>query len=124
MSGLRLTPEEQRAVCEDLLAIEQADRLDELADLRRRMLFDLRTPHVWQQIATDRLARQASNFIGGSPGYWREAAAAALGSPSRVGVCIEAVCRVADDVRWQEPKPAPEQPRHRATLGSRKRGGR
>jgi hypothetical protein len=126
MNYVRLTPEQRQAVCEDLLAIEQEGMLSRLAALRLRMLREHRSPNVWQQIDEDRLARQASNFIGGSPNYWRSAAAAALGIRSRVDVCIEAVCQVADDVRWQEPEPEPahEQPRHRATLGSRKRGGR
>jgi hypothetical protein len=124
MNYVRLTPEQRQEVCEDLLAIEQAGLLDRLAAVRLRMLREHRTPNVWQQIAEDRLARQASSLVGGTPNYWRDAAAAALGIRSRVDVCIEAVCQVADDVRWQEPEPAREKPQYRATLNSRKRGGR
>jgi hypothetical protein len=130
MNYVRLTPEQQRSVCEDLLAIEEAGMLSRLAAVRQRMLREHRGASAWEQVAIDHLTKQASNLIGGTRGYWREAAAAALGIPSWAEVCIEAVCRVADDVRWQErepepaPEPAREKPRYRATLGSRKRGGR
>jgi hypothetical protein len=49
-----------------------------------------------------------------------------LGIPLRSDVCVEAVCRVADDVRMQgKPQTGPERtiPRARFTL-SKKRGGR
>jgi hypothetical protein len=128
MNYVRLTPQEQRAVCEDLLDIEEAGLLPRLATLRLRMLREHRSPSPWEQVAIDHLAEQASSLIGGSRGYWREAAAAALGIPSRSEVGIEAVCRVAEDVeRWREPQreePRQAAPRHRATLSSRKRGGR
>jgi hypothetical protein len=129
MNYVRLTPEQQRAVCEDLLAIEEAGLLPRLAVVRQRMLREHRGADAWEQVAIDHLTKQASSLIGGSRGYWREAAAAALGIESPADVCIEAVCRVAEDVeRWQEPQQAaPRQqatPRHRVTLGSRKRGGR
>jgi hypothetical protein len=128
MNFVRLNPEQQRAVCEDLLAIEDAGLLPRLATVRRQMLREHRGASAWEQVAIDHLAKQASNLIGGSRGYWRDAAAAALGIPMPSDVCIEAVCQVADDVRWQEPErepePAREKTRYRATLGSRKRGGR
>lgn len=129
MSGMRLTPEQQKAVCEDLLAIKQADRLRELNSLRRQMLSEHRSPIVWQQIAANQLAHMASSFIGGSPDCWRDAAAAAVGICCRVDVCVEAVCRVADDVRrHEEPERREEQrqaaPRARLSIGSRKRGRR
>jgi hypothetical protein len=128
MNYVRLTPEQQRAVCEDLLAIEEAGLLPRLAVVRLRMLREHRSASPWEQVAIDGLAIQASSLIGGSRGYWREAAAAALGIPSRSDVCIEAVCQVAEDVeRWKEPHREESRqaaPRHRATLGGRKRGGR
>jgi hypothetical protein len=53
---------------------------------------------------------------------------AALGMPSRVDLCIEAVCQVADDLnragKPAEPAPAEAPIRHRVTVGNRKRGGR
>ena len=123
---LRLTPEKQRAICEDLLAIEEAGLLSRRAAVRSQMLREHRPGSHWEQVAIDHLAKQAWSLIGGTRGYWREAAAAAFGVPSLSDVCIEAVCQVADDVRWQEPEPEPtrEKPRHRVTLNSRKRGGR
>jgi hypothetical protein len=128
MNFLRLTPEQRQAVCEDLLAIERAGRLPDVWAVRRCMLRDFRPASPWEQVAADRLAREASNICGGNLAQWRDAAAAALGLPSRAAVGIEAVCQVADDLRWQEPErepePASEKPRHRATLNSRKRGGR
>jgi hypothetical protein len=130
MNYVNLTPEQRQAVCEDLLTIEAAGCWEAMVSLRLRLLREHRPPTVWQQIDEDRLANAASRLIGGTPNYWRSAAAAALGIRSRSDVCIEAVCHVADDVRWQErePEPAPEpsreKPRYRATLGSRKRGGR
>jgi hypothetical protein len=122
MNGSWLTSDEQRRVCEDLLLIEQVGRMEDVWSLRRQMLRDHRPPEVWMQIVIDRLAKQAASLIGGSPGCWREAAAAALGAGSRVDVCIEAVCRVAEDVRWREPQPKP--PVARLSINSRKRGGR
>ncbi len=126
MNCMRLTPEQRQSICEDLLAIEESGRLPEVWELRRQMLRDCRPVSPWQQVAADRLAREASNICGGGLAQWWEAAAAALGFPSRAAVGIEAICQVADDVRWQAtaPEPAREPPRHRATLGSRKRGGR
>jgi hypothetical protein len=122
MNYVRLSPEEQRRVCEDLLAVEQADRLDELVALRRQMLSEHRPAVVWQQIAADRLAREASSLIGGPLWMWRDAAAAAVGITSRADVCIEAVCRVAEDVQWKEPQRAA--PPARLSIGNRKRGSR
>jgi hypothetical protein len=129
MNYVRLSPEEQRAVCEDLLAIEEAGMLPRLAVLRRQMLREHRRASTWEQVAIDHLTKQAAALIGGTRGYWREAAAAALGIESPADVCIEAVCRVADDVRWQEEPDRREEPRQavpraRFTIGSRKRGGR
>jgi hypothetical protein len=130
MNYVNLTPEQRQAVCEDLLTIEEEGLLPRLVAVRRQMLRDHLGADAWEQVAIDRLTKQASSLIGGTRGYWREAAAAALGIPSRSEVCIKAVCRVADDVRWRErepepaPEPAREKPRYRATLGSRKRGGR
>jgi hypothetical protein len=126
MNYVRLTPEEQQAVCEDLLAIEDAGMLSRLAAVRQQMLRDHRGADHWQQVAIDHLTKQAASLIGGSRGYWRDAAAAALGIPTVADVCVEAVCRVADDVRMQgQPHAEPERttPRARFTL-SRKRGGR
>jgi len=81
-----------------------------------------------EEVEIELLAKRASSLIGGSRGYWREAAAAALGIPIRSDVCIEALAIVAEDAqRWREPQreePRLAAPRHRATLGSRKRGGR
>lgn len=126
MNYVRLTPEQQRAVCEDLLAIEDAGLLQRLASVRRQMLREHRSATAWEQVEIDHLTKQASSLIGGSRGYWREAAAAALGIASTADVSIKAICQVAEDVRWQDPVPEPERsaPRHRATLGKRKRGGR
>lgn len=131
MNYVRLTPEQQRAICEDLLAIEEAGLLPRLSAVRRQMLRDHRGASAWEQVEIDHLTKQASSLIGGSRGYWRDAAAAALGIPLVADVCIEAVCRVAEDVRRdeQEPTRQVEQeprravPRARFTL-SRKRGGR
>jgi len=122
MSSDWLPSERQRRVCEDLLLIEQAGRMQDVYSLRRQMLREHRSPEVWKQIAADRLAKQAASLIGGSPDYWREAAAAALGAASRSDVSIEAVCRVAEDVRWQEPQQQP--PAARLSVSNRKRGGR
>lgn len=127
MNYVRLSPDEQRVVCEDLLAIEEAGLLPRLAALRQRLLREHRPASHGEQVAIDHLSKQAASLIGGSRGYWREAAAAALGVSSRVDVCVEAVCMVAEDVRWQEPDVAEPQrpaPRVRMTIGSRKRGGR
>lgn len=133
MTYVRLSPEQQQAVCEDLLAIERAGMIPRLAVVRQQMLREHRPAVDWEQVAIDHLTKQAVALIGGTRGYWREAAAAALGIPSRADVSVEAVCRVAEDVRWQEepePRPEPRQesrqvaPRARLTIGSRKRGGR
>ena len=132
MSRIQLSAEQQRAVCEDLLAIEEAGLLPRLATVRRQMLRERLSASAWGQVAIDRLSGQAATFIGGSPGYWREAAAAVLGIPSTVDVCIEAICQVADDVQRQEQErervaqqePRRAAPRHRLTIGSGKRGWR
>ena len=126
MNYVRLSPEEQRAVCEDLLDIEKAGMLSRLWAVRRQMLREHRGASAWEQVGIDHLTKQASSLIGGSRGYWREAAASALGIPSEAEVCVEAVCRVADDLRMQEqPQAEPQRtiPRARFTL-SRTRGGR
>ena len=126
MNYVRLTPEQQQAVCEDLIAIEEAGMLSRLAAVRRQMLRNHRGASIAEQVAIDHLTKQASSLIGGSRGYWRDAAAAALGIPLASDVCVEAVCRVADDLRMQEqPQAEPERtiPRARFTL-SKKRGGR
>lgn len=133
MNYVRLSPEQQQAVCEDLLTIDRARRMSDVWETRRQILREQGRVDVWEQVAIDRLTKQAAALIGGTRGYWREAAAAALGILSVADVGIEAVCRVADDVRWQEepePRPEPRQesrqvaPRARLTIGSRKRGGR
>jgi len=128
MNYVRLTPEQQREVCEDLLAIEQAGLLPRLAAVRRQMLREHQGASVSEYLEIDHLTKQASSLIGGSRRYWEDAAAAALGIPSRSDVCVEAVREVADEMeRWQEPQreePRPTAPRHRVTLGNRKRGGR
>ena len=126
MNYVRLTPEQQRVVCEDLLAIERAGLLPRLATVRQRMLRDYREVDAWEHVAIDHVTKQASSLIGGSRSYWREAAAAALGITSTADVSIKAICQVAEDVRWREQESEPERsaPRHRATLGNRKRGGR
>jgi len=131
MNHVNLTPEQRQAVCEDLLAIEEAGLLDRLAAVRQRMLREHRGASPWEQVAIDHLTKQASSLIGGSRGYWREAAAAAVGVPSPADVSIEAICRVAEDVRRDEQEqtrqaeqePRRAVPRARFTL-SRKRGGR
>ena len=126
MNYVRLTPEQQQAVCEDLLDIEDAGMLSRLWAVRRQMLREHRGASAWEHVEIDHLTKQASSLIGGSRGYWREAAAAALGIPSEAEVCVEAVCRVAEDLRMQEQPPEEPQrtiPRARFTL-SRKRGGR
>lgn len=129
MNYVRLSSDEQRAVCADLLAIEKAGYLSRLSTVRRQLLREHRAASPWELVAIDHLAKQASSLIGGTPGYWREAAAAALGIPSRADVCIKAVCRVANDVRWQEEperrdEPRQAAPRARLTIGSRNRGAR
>lgn len=129
MNYVRLSSDEQRAVCADLLAIEKAGYLSRLSTVRRQLLDEHRAASPWELVAIDHLAKQASSLIGGTPGYWREAAAAALGIPSRADVCTEAVCRVADDIRWQEEPERRDEPRQaarraRLTIGSRKRGAR
>lgn len=118
----RLSPEQQRAVCEDLLAIKRAGRLPDVWAERRLLAREQRCPSPWQQVEIDRLAQEASSLIGGSRSWWREAAAAALGFPSRADAFIEAVCMVADDLREQESQRAA--PPARLTVSSRKRGGR
>ena len=128
MNYVNLTPERQREVCEALIDIEEAGLLSRLAVVRQQMLRDHRGATAWEQVAIDHLTKRASSLIGGSRGYWREAAAAALGIPTVSDVCIEAVAIVAEDAqRRREPQreePRLAAPRHRATLGSRKRGGR
>jgi hypothetical protein len=66
MNYVRLTPEQQREVCEDLFAIEQAGLLPRLAAVRRQMLREHRAASAWGQLAIDQLTKQASTFIGGS----------------------------------------------------------
>ncbi|NBP23511.1 MAG: hypothetical protein EBU81_02920 [Proteobacteria bacterium] len=122
MNNVRLSPERQRAICEDLLAIGNAGRLDELWEARRRAVREHRLPSPWQQVEIDRLAQEASSLIGGSRSWWQEAAAAALGFRTRADVCAELVCTVADDVREQESQRAA--PPARLTVNSRKRGWR
>jgi hypothetical protein len=125
MNCMQLSREQQREVCKDLLAIERAGRLPEVWTVRRQMLREHRPASSWDQVAADRLAREAVNICGGNLAHWREAAAAALGFPPRAAVGIEAVCRVAQDVGRQEvAEPSRAAVRHRMTLGSRKRGGR
>lgn len=127
MSYVRLSPEQQQAVCEDLLCIMQAARLPRLSAVRREMLREHRGASPWQLADADCLAKQAATFIGGTPGYWWQAAAAALGVSSRVDVSIEAAWQVAEDVRrheQQEQESRRAAPRARLTIGSRKRGCR
>ncbi len=122
MNYVWLSHEQRREICEDLLCIIAAGRWHELVSLRRRMVREHCPPTAWQQLDADRLARDAAVIIGGNRGYWREAAASALGIQSRSDVSIEAVCTLADDVRQEESQRAT--PRARLTIGSRKRGGR
>jgi len=125
MNCMQLSREQMREVCEDLLAIERAGRLLEVWTVRRQMLREHRPASSGNQVAADRLAREASNICGGSLAHWREAAQAALGFPPRAAVGIEAVCRVAQDVERQEvAEPSGAAVPHRMTFGSRKRGGR
>lgn len=123
MNYVRLSPEQQQAVCEDLLTIEQAGMISRLAAVRQQMLRDHRPADHWQQLAIDHLTKRASSLIGGSRGYWREAAAAALGIESAADTSIKAVCRVAADVRGEEASEPPQDvPRARLSVGGRKRG--
>jgi hypothetical protein len=125
MNYVRLSREQLRAVCEDLLTIERAGRLSEVWAVRRQMLREYRPASPWEQVAADRLAREALEICGGNLAHWREAAQAALGFPPRAAVGIEAVCRVAQDVERQEvAEPSGAAVRHRMTFGSRKRGSR
>ena len=123
MNYVRLSPEQQQEICEDLICIARAGRLDELALVRRQMLRECRPPSLSMRLDADHIARKASILIGGTPGYWRDAAAAAMGFSSRAESSIEAVRQVAADVRWQEPPqqaPLPVQ----VNVANRKRGGR
>lgn len=125
MNCVQLSREQQWEVCEDLLAIERAGRLPEVWTLRRQMLREHRPASSWDQVAADRLAREASNICGGSLAHWREAASAVLGFPPAAAIGIEAVCRVAQDVgRPKAAEPSRAAVRHRITFGNRKRGGR
>jgi hypothetical protein len=125
MNYVRLTAEEQRAVCEDLLAIDRAGLIPRLAAVRQQLLREHRPASPWEQVEIARLTKHAVSLIGGTRNYWRDAAAAALGIPSPGDLGIEAVCRVADYVgQQQEEQPARQAaPRARVTIG-RKRGGR
>jgi hypothetical protein len=122
MSVYRLSPEQRQAVCEDLLCIINAGRRQEVVSLRRRLAREHRPASPWQELDADHIAREAAAIVGGSPGHWRAAAAAALGITSRFELGIEAVATVADEVREQESQRVA--PLYRATLGSRKRGSR
>lgn len=127
MNYVRLTPEEQRAVCEHLLAIDRAGLIPRLAAVRQQLLREHPPASPWEQVEIARLAKHAASLVGGTRNYWRDAAAAALGIPSPGELSVEAVCKVADDVRQQrqEEQEPPRQaaPRARVTIG-RKRGGR
>jgi len=122
MSYVRLSRDQQLAICEDLLAIDQAGRLPEVWAVRRQMLRNYCPASPWEQVGADRIAREASNICGGSLAQWREAAASAMGFTYRAAFGIDAICRVADDVRWSESQRA-ALPAH-MSIGSRKRGGR
>jgi len=125
MNHPSLSPEKQREVCNDLLCIARAGLLAELAELRRQMLRENLPPSPWQMTDADRLARQASTFIGGSRDCWQQAAAAALGAQTQIDVSIEAVCRVAEDAFWRERQAEQQRPkRPTLSVGRRKRGGR
>lgn len=125
-----ISAEEQRQVCEDLLDIILANRLDELAAVRVRMLRESSDHYSptspWVRLEQDRIAKTASRLVCGSADEWLDAAAAALNRPSRVDVCIEAVRQVAERVRLdrepppQRPAPLPVEVR----VTNRKRGGR
>jgi hypothetical protein len=123
-----LSVEEQRQVCEDLLFIIQAKRLDELAAVRLRMLRESRgrySPSApWVQLEIDRIAKTASRLVCGSAEEWLDAAAAALDRPSQVDTCIRAIRHVAEQVRAdmnpQQPFALPVEVR----VAKRKRGGR
>ena len=120
MNYVWLSPEQRQEVCEDLLLIERAGRMQEVWSLRRMWLRDYRPASAWVQVEADRLAREASRLCGGSLAQWREAAAAALGFPSQAAIGIEAVCEVADGLRMREQ----QAPQVRFTMNKRKRGGR
>lgn len=122
MNYVWLSPEQRREVCEALLLIEEAGRLSDVWSLRRRMLREHRPASPWVQVAADRLAGEASRLCGDSPAHWRDAAADALGFPSRAAAGIEAIWQVADDVRMESPQQAA--PRARLSINRRKRGGR
>lgn len=128
MNYIRLSPEQRRQVCEDLLLIEQAGRLADVWSLRRQMLREHRAASAWEMVEIDFLTKQAASLIGGSRGYWQEAAAAALGIPSVAELAIKAVCEVADLARAEEQeqqrREQAERPRFRMDVGSRKRGAR
>lgn len=132
MNYICLSPEQRRQVCEDLLFIEQAGRLADVWSLRRQMLREHRGASAWEMVEIDFLTKRAASLIGGSGGYWREAAAAALGIPSVADVTIEAVCQVADLARAEEreqqrreqQREQAERPRFRMDVGNRKRGTR
>lgn len=122
MSRERLSPEQRRQVCEDLLLINQAGRVSRLRSLRKRLLSQHPAVDVWLLIAADRLAKQASQLIGGNRADWQDAAEWALGVPTTVDLSIEAVCTVADDVRLQESQQAAE--RVHLSIGTNKRGSK
>ena len=91
MNYVNLTPEQQREVCEAFIDIDKAGLLYRLTELRHRMLREMCPASPGEEVEIELLAKRASSLIGGSRGYWREAAAAALGIPIRSDVCIEAL---------------------------------
>jgi hypothetical protein len=125
-----ISVEEAKEVCEDLLVIMQACRLDEFAAFRLARLREagsgFRSASPWVQVETDRIASKAARLVCGCADEWRDAAAAALNRPSRVDVCIEAVRDFARTVRAEVEA---EQPRRNAlpvsvNIANRKRGSR
>ncbi len=128
-----LSAGERKQVCEDLLQIIQADRLDELAATRTQMLRDARNCYsptfLEVQLEADRIAKIASRLVCGPAEEWLDAAASALQRPSDVDVCVEAIRQVAEEVRsgWEQPEQeSQQQPAFsvEVRIAKRKRGGR
>lgn len=117
-----LSPEQRREVCIDLLLCMEAGRMSEVWSLLHRLRREHQPASPWEWLDIDQLCKQAASLCGGSPKYWREAAAGALGIQSRADIGIEAICTVADDERRQ--KLLREAPRPRLTVGNKKQGGR
>jgi hypothetical protein len=135
MTYVRLSPEEQREVCEDLLDIVRAGMLPRLVAVRLSMLRERLTPGHWDWVAIDDVTKRASKLVGGTREWWQGAAATAVGFPSDAEIAVEAIRQVAAEARGEyvddEPQqaaprlPSPKQP-PAVTIGHRygKRGRR